>query len=143
MTVYAVIDTNVIVSSLLTSDPKSPTIFIIESIRKGDIIPIFSDYLLTEYKEVLGRGKFSLPESIREGVLSLFLQSGKRFEPTCEDAKLPDTDDIPIFLISMETRDLESYLVTGNIKHYPAMDHIVTPKRMMEIIQSSHDERIT
>lgn len=137
MTVYAVVDTNVIVSSLLTSNRDSPTIAIVESIREGRIVPLYSRYLLSEYREVLGRSKFSLPENVCEGLLSLFMQRGKHIEPTQVDVDLPDTDDAPIFLITMETRDLESYLVTGNVKHYPPLDYVVTPKRMMEILQKA------
>ena len=37
-------------------------------------------------------------------------------------------------MIAMETRDLNSYLVTGNIKHYPEVDYVVTPRMMMEIL---------
>ncbi len=34
----------------------------------------------------------------------------------------------------MEKRDDDAYLVTGNQKHYPIKDFIVTPAKMMEII---------
>lgn len=36
--------------------------------------------------------------------------------------------------ILMEKRDDDAYLVTGNQKHYPIRDFIVTPAEMMEII---------
>jgi len=34
----------------------------------------------------------------------------------------------------MEKREDNAYLVTGNQKHYPIRDFIVTPTEMMEII---------
>ena len=35
----------------------------------------------------------------------------------------------------MEKRDYDAYLVTGNQKHYPIRDFIVTPAEMREIIE--------
>ena len=35
----------------------------------------------------------------------------------------------------MEKRDDDSYLVTGNQKHYPLRDIIVTPTEMLQILE--------
>ena len=140
MSVYAVIDTNVIVSSLLTHNVESPTVGIIKAIRERGLIPIYSEYLLSEYMDVLTRSKFSLPKDISEGVLALFIEYGIQYEPSDDNIDLPDPDDVPIYLIMMETRDLNSYLVTGNVRHFPEVDYVVTPKKMMELLQESrHD----
>ena len=39
---------------------------------------------------------------------------------------------------AMEKRDDNSYLVTGNKKHYPLRDFIVTPAEMMKILEQEH-----
>ena len=135
MSIYAVIDTNVIVSSLLTRNVESPTVGIIKAVRDRSLIPLYSKYLLSEYIDVLSRSKFSLPKDICEGLLALFIECGRQYEPSIASADLPDPDDVPIYLITMETRDLDSYLVTGNVKHFPEADYIVTPKKMMELLQ--------
>lgn len=137
MKVHAVIDTNVLISSLITTNFESPTISIIREITKGNIVPIYSDYLMTEYREVLSRSKFKIPDEILERVLKMFIENGLKFEPTDEFVIMPDPDDTPIFLITMQTRELDSYLVTGNTKHYPAADYVVTPRRMMDILYDS------
>ena len=137
MKVHAVIDTNVLISSLITTNFESPTISIIREITKGNIVPIYSDYLMTEYREVLSRSKFKIPDEILERVLKMFIENGLKFEPTNEFIIMPDPDDTPIFLITMQTRELDSYLVTGNTKHYPAADYVVTPRRMMDILYDS------
>ena len=137
MKVHAVIDTNVLISSLITTNFESPTISIIREITKGNIVPIYSDYLMTEYREVLSRSKFKIPDEILELVLKMFIENGLKFEPTDEFVIMPDPDDTPIFLITMQTRELDSYLVTGNTKHYPAADYVVTPRRMMDILYES------
>lgn len=137
MKVHAVIDTNVLVSSLITFNPDSPTISVIREIRDGNIIPIYSGYLLTEYREVLSRSKFKIPGDIIERIINMFIDKGMIFEPEEEYVILPDSDDVPIYLITMQTRELDSYLVTGNTKHYPVADYIVTPKKMMEVLYGS------
>ena len=82
MIYYAVIDTNVLISSLITTNFESPTISIIREITKGNIVPIYSDYLMTEYREVLSRSKFKIPDEILERVLKMFIENGLKFEPT-------------------------------------------------------------
>ena len=47
---------------------------------------------------------------------------------------LVDMDDLIFYEVAMEKRDDDAYLVTGNQKHYPIRDFIVTPAEMMEII---------
>ncbi|MCM1570110.1 MAG: putative toxin-antitoxin system toxin component, PIN family, partial [Roseburia sp.] len=48
---------------------------------------------------------------------------------------LVDMDDLIFYEVAMEKREDETYLVTGNQKHYPVRDFIVTPAEMMEMIQ--------
>ena len=43
-------------------------------------------------------------------------------------------DDLIFYEVAMGKRDDDAYLVTGNQKHYPIRDFIVTPSEMMEII---------
>ena len=42
--------------------------------------------------------------------------------------------DTNVFVVALEKRDDDSYLVTGNQKHYPVRDFIVTPSEMMDIL---------
>ena len=49
--------------------------------------------------------------------------------------ELPDQNDRVFYEVVMEVRkEDETYLVTGNIKHFPKETFIVTPKEMLEII---------
>ena len=57
MKYYAVFDTNVLVSSLLTKNPDSPTLRIIDAIPQGRIVPLFNEEILAEYDDVLHRSK--------------------------------------------------------------------------------------
>ena len=48
-------------------------------------------------------------------------------------------DDLIFYEVAMEKRDNDAHLVTGNQKHYPIRDFIVTPAEMMKIIQEGED----
>lgn len=45
----------------------------------------------------------------------------------------PDKDDIVFYEVTMSVES--AYLVTGNIKHFPKKSFVVTPSRMVEILQ--------
>lgn len=53
-------------------------------------------------------------------------------EPTGEI--LSDMDDLIFYEVAMRKRNDGAYLVTGNQKHYPVRDFIVTPTEMMKIL---------
>ena len=51
------------------------------------------------------------------------------------NAELPDPKDRVFYEVVMEERKSEdAYLVTGNIKHFPAQPFVVTPRQMIDII---------
>lgn len=70
MKCYAVIDTNVLVSALLSKDEKSATVQVLERV------------------------------------------------------------------LNKEIRTKKSYLVTGNIKHFPKRDYIVSPRQLIDILEN-------
>lgn len=134
MKYYAVIDTNVIVSSLLKHD--SIPGMIIDLVISKTIVPLLNQEILDEYEDVLSRNKFGfkkaevsyLINSIKEN--SLFLKR----EETLED--FIDEDDSVFYEIVMCARhSMDAYLITGNIKHYPIRNYVVTPKEMLDIIE--------
>ena len=46
-----------------------------------------------------------------------------------------DEDDIVFYEIVMSARNtMDAYLITGNIRHYPIRNFVVTPKEMLDII---------
>ena len=46
-------------------------------------------------------------------------------------------DDVIFYEVVMEKRDDNAYLITGNMKHFPKRNYIVTPSQMMEILNQS------
>ena len=54
-----------------------------------------------------------------------------------KDEAFPDPKDIVFYEVKMSKED--AYLVTGNIKHFPKNPFVVTPKEMVEIIDSKKE----
>ncbi|MBR4377881.1 MAG: putative toxin-antitoxin system toxin component, PIN family [Bacilli bacterium] len=134
MTYYAVVDTNVLVSALLKEG--SIPYQIIEYIRSKKIIPLFNEDIITEYIEVLVRNKFGLTEEQVKNTIALFLDHGLEIEPVEIDEFFSHNDDKIFYQIVMSSRQSgeDSKLVTGNIKHFPRKEFVVTPAEMIEII---------
>ena len=137
MTHYAVIDTNVLVSSLLSSHDDAATVLVISKVFSGEVIPLFSDEILKEYNEVLRRTKFHFPKE----TVSIFLQTiekyGERITPTPTEELLPDMKDLPFYEVVVEKQKNSAYLVTGNKKHFPAKPFIVTAKEFLNILNTT------
>lgn len=62
--IYAVIDTNVLVSALITHNPEAATAKVVRLLLERELIPIYDEDIIAEYKDVLHRVKFPiLPET--------------------------------------------------------------------------------
>ena len=72
----------------------------------------------------------------------MFSQFGIIVTPETTDEILPDEDDQAFYEVVMEKRDNDAYLITGNLKHYPDREFIVTPAEMMEILDRDGGKRI-
>ena len=131
MKCYAVVDTNVIVSALITKNPDSPPRQVLRAMMTGDIIPLYHQNIIAEYGEVLNRAKFHLKNTTVQTVLKAIQQFGIEVMPSPTGEVLIDMDDLVFYEVAMEKR----YLVTGNQKHYPARNFIVTPTEMLEILK--------
>ncbi len=119
MTCYAVIDTNVLVSALLSSHEDAATVLVVGKLFSGEVIPLFSDEILKEYNEVLRRTKFHFSEANVNMLLKTIEKYGERVIPTPTDKQLPDMKDIPFYEVVIERQEDNAYLVTGNMKHLP------------------------
>lgn len=137
MTCYAVIDTNVLVSALLSSHEDAATVLVIGKLFSGEVIPLFSDEILKEYNEVLRRTKFHFSEANVNMLLKTIEKYGERVIPTPTDKQLPDMKDIPFYEVVIERQEDNAYLVTGNMKHFPTKPFIVTAKEFLDILNTT------
>lgn len=136
MTYYAVIDTNVIVSSMLngTSIPG----IIVSKALDGPIIPLLNDEILKEYTEVLNRNKFGLDKIAINELMSSLKKRAIYLDRTESKETFNDPDDIVFYEIVMTARtSTNAYLITGNKKHYPIKSYVVTPREMLDIIDKN------
>lgn len=137
MEYYVVIDTNVLLSALLSKNENSATVKVLDAVFDGTIIPLYHQDILFEYDEVLHREKFHLQEEMIRTVLESIRQYGIEVFPQPTGAVLIDMDDLIFYEVAMEKRDDDAYLVTGNQKHYPFRDFIVTPAEMVAIMEKN------
>ena len=96
--VYAVIDTNIFVSALITHNSNASTARVLESL-------------------FLHRAKFKLSDDQICTVIELVKQNGIDSSRFPYDGEMPDEDDRVFYEICLSKED--SFLVTGNLKHFP------------------------
>ena len=132
--IHAVIDTNVIVSALLTHNVASPTVKVIEAFFRDRIIPLYNSEIINEYKDVLGRTKFRFTPRIVDYYINAILKKGISAERVSSGETFPDLDDAVFYEVALSKEN--AYLVTGNIKHFPKKPIVVTPAEMLEILKS-------
>jgi putative PIN family toxin of toxin-antitoxin system len=137
MTCYAVIDTNVLVSALLSSHDDSATVLVVGKMFTGEVIPLFSDEIIKEYNEVLRRKKFHFSEDAISMLLQTIEKYGECVVPTPTGEMLPDMKDIPFYEVVVERQEDDAYLVTGNMKHFPSKPFIVTAKEFLDILNTT------
>lgn len=135
MACYAVVDTNVIIAALLSKKNDTATVQVFRAMLDGRIIPLYHEDILAEYDEVMHCEKFHLKEDTVQKFLDAVRQFGVEVFPKPTGEILIDVDDLVFYEVAMEKRDENAYLVTGNQKHYPIKNFIVTPAEMVEILK--------
>ena len=132
--IYAVIDTNVIVSAFYSKDGLSNPAVVINNVLTNNIIPLYNDEIIIEYEEVLSRSKFNFPPDVVSKFISNIKMLGRSVtHKKSIEEDFPDPDDIVFYEVRMSVDD--SYLVTGNQKHFPVKPFVVTPTQMVEILK--------
>ena len=113
--IRAVIDTNVLVSGMLS--PAGNEALILIAVHQGLIRPCVTEDILQEYADVLARPKFRFPPEEIAAALATFRDRGELVASRGTPPALPDPDDAK-FLHCAEAAHAE-YLVTGNKRHFP------------------------
>lgn len=137
--IYAVIDTNVLVSALLSRLKNTSTVQVMQLLILGDITPIYNDEILEEYYSVLTREKFGLPEVLIDETLNVIKKFGVNSSRKETYELLPDPKDIVFYEVALSVDD--SFLVTGNTKHFPKKPFVVTPAEMLQIIHEMKSQK--
>ena len=123
-----VIDTNVIVSALLSSQGNPATI--LEMFFNEKMQTYYSANILVEYEDVLFRPALSIKPEKAKMFFQILRDTGTLIEPTASNIPLPDEDDRIFYDTAMQS---EAILITGNSKHYPVEDFILTPSEFLDM----------
>jgi len=132
--VYAVIDTNVLVSALWTENPLAATRIVLDLLASKKITPLYCEDIIAEYRDVLSRPKFPFDEQEVDNLIDFIVETGIDTFRTSYDELLPDENDRVFYEISLSREG--SFLVTGNLKHFPKTPQVVTPAEFLEQVMS-------
>lgn len=139
MRYFATIDTNVLVSALLNAESIPGKV--VQEALAGNIIPLYNDEILREYNEVLRRIKFCFKREIIELTVDAIIKRGFAVDAGPIEDVLPDPKDVVFYAVTLEQKKQDdAYLVTGNIKHFPKVNFVVTPREMLDIIENERNE---
>ena len=131
---YVVVDTNVLVSALLSKHSDASTVVIIEHILQGKITPLYNDEIFKEYTDVLHRPKLHLPIESVDAILAAIAERGLVIGRTKSNEVFPDPKDVVFYEVALSKEG--SRLVTGNTKHFPKSPIVVTPAELLELINN-------
>ena len=131
---YVVVDTNVIVASLLTRNHDSATARVMDAVYSRRIIPLVNAAILAEYSDVLFRPHLKLDSSKCEFIVSLMTDIGLHLDPVQSSVTLPDEADRVFYEVALAGPAGDTKLVTGNLRHYPVEPIVVTPAQFCDIV---------
>lgn len=110
-----VIDTNVLVSGMLTVHGNSASI--LNLLLNGELVILYDERIVGEYEQVLGRKKFGFDPGDIKNLLNFIHYFGEPVSANPVPFVLQDAGDLP-FLEVAETVPAD-FLITGNLKDYP------------------------
>ena len=131
--IYAVIDTNVFVSALFTSNIEAATVKVLNAMLQGRIVPLYNEEIFDEYIDVLNRTKFHFSPSTVNQYLKIIRKMGISAERIHSNENFLDLDDAVFYEVALSKED--AYLVTGNTKHFPKSPIVVTPAEMVKLLE--------
>ncbi len=132
---YAVFDTNVLVSALMSARQDSPTVRLLDYVIDERIVLLYNDDIISEYEEVLHRDKFHFSEERIQAVLDL-VKTGLCLAPTASAEDFPDPDDRVFYEVALSKDD--SYVVTGNMRHFPRKPIVVSPAQFLDMMEKDN-----
>lgn len=135
MSIYVVIDTNVVLSTMLTSRTGSATVRVMRAMMNNVIIPLYNREILEEYYDVLHRRKFKLNDEDVDRMISNIIKHGHEAERVHTIDELKDPKDVVFYEVALSKEG--AYVVTGNIKDFPATPIVVTPAEMVKILEDA------
>ena len=133
-----VIDTNVIISAFISRRSK-PAKIVEFALSDENTLICYNDIIFAEYKDVFLRDKFKKYNfDIKE--LNLLLENieewGKYVIPIKSNIHMADEKDRIFYDTAKQSN---SILVTGNIKHFPKEEFILSPDDFLQKMNIKND----
>jgi putative PIN family toxin of toxin-antitoxin system len=123
-----VLDTNIIVSALLS--PQGLSAKVLNQVLNGKLTIIYDNNIFAEYVDVLHRSKFKLDKDLVNFIIDFIAKEGEYVIADFQNIQFTDEDD-KIFYEVYKSGNVD-YLITGNKKHFPEEEGIITVRNFFE-----------
>jgi len=117
-----VLDTNIVVSALLSPQGLSAKLF--NFVFDNKLTVVYDNNIFAEYLEVLNRDKFMLDKELVNLVIDFISKEGEYIIAEFQNIQFIDEDD-KVFYEVYKGGDVD-YFITENKKHFPKENNIVT-----------------
>lgn len=109
-----VLDTNIIVSALLS--PRGKPAYVFNRFINGDFTLCADERIIAEYYAVLSRPKFKFNPQLIDRIISFIRTHALIVTPITLSAKFDDESDKKFYEVA---KTCNAILITGNLKHFP------------------------
>lgn len=138
MTLVVVVDTNVLVSGLITNEVDAPTAVIVDRMLAGELPFLLSDALIAEYRQVLLRPKIASAHGLSAAEIDTLLTDliANAIMPEVPPlaAAAPDPGDNHVWALAAAHRG--AVVVTGDqvlLEKPPRGVSVVTPRALLDL----------
>lgn len=125
-----ILDTNVILSALITKKTDVATVEVLNLLLKRKAVLLFCMDIIKEYVDILYEKKFGVDVHMLDDILLFLIKNG--IEKTIKKSKTKLIDESDRKFYDLLDTDKEAYLITGNIKHYPKNKRIISPREFID-----------
>ena len=131
-----IVDTNVIVSSVIAADSNSPPARILEAMLDGDILYLMSDALLREYSSVLRRPRLTRRHERTDDEIDRLLGdlvANATWREPSDSGDAPDPGDAHLW--ALLASHPQSQLVTGDrllLENPPTGISVISPRDFVD-----------
>lgn len=123
-----VLDTNVLVSALLSNGPPA---VITDLVAEGKLTLFYNDEIIGEYWDVLRRKKFKFRSSQVSRLIDTIVKAGIAVMDTLLSViPMPDENDRKFYDVAKVS---SAFLITGNLKHFPQEPFIVNSSDFLKL----------
>lgn len=129
-----VLDTNVLVSAILS--PNGPPAAVLRTLLTERVSLCFDERIVSEYRDVLTRTKFSFDGELVEELIGFLEAAGSPTLAPPLAVTLPDPWDQMFIEVAVASQ--ADFLVTGNLKHFPEEARegvtVASPREFLEAL---------